>query len=201
MKFSKIRKSLDELSHVDGERISLNQILNSGKDNLYFTLFLISLLSLIPTPAPFPIISNFFGLMGSVILCQLVCGKKNIFMPKFIGNIAMKKQTLCKIIAKIDPIVIKIEKITRERLNYFNNETVLFAVNIFLVLMSLNLMVPLPIISVFPSVAMIVIIFGLLNDDGLLVTIGFTIGFLSIFLTVKTLHICMKLILKLIHVT
>ncbi|MDR2077900.1 MAG: exopolysaccharide biosynthesis protein [Rickettsiales bacterium] len=185
MKFIKISDSLDNLRYLDDEKISIEQILQDNHDNLYFVLFFMMALSLIPTPGPIPFISNFCGILGSLISFSLIRGKKTVYMPKFIARMAIAKRILGKIIEKINPIFIKIENGTRKRITFLNGKKSLRFLNWFIFLLSLDLIVPIPILTFMPSIAVILIVFGLLNDDGLITAAGILLGLLSLLTTVK----------------
>ncbi|MDR2777622.1 MAG: exopolysaccharide biosynthesis protein, partial [Rickettsiales bacterium] len=165
---SGLLRELRELREGDDEKISLERILNGGGENPYFALFLMALLSLIPTPAPIPVISNFFGILCCIIVLQILRGREKVVLPKFLGSISMKKQTLDRTIAKINPFFDRVERMTRERFNFIWDRALFYIVNILLLMISVAMVVPIPLLSAVPSTAMIVATFGLLNRDGLL---------------------------------
>ncbi|MDR1426095.1 MAG: exopolysaccharide biosynthesis protein [Rickettsiales bacterium] len=194
MKYSGISSVLNGLRDIREEKISLKKILDSDPASPYFTLFLMGLLSLIPTPAPIPIISNFFGILCCIVMFKIILGRKTAVLPKFLNKIFLKKQTLNKIIVKIGPFFSKIEKITRCRLNFLSSGSMPFVVNLSLLVVSIAMVMPVPLLSVVPSIAMIITTFGLLNNDGLLVMIGLAVGILSLPLIVKALGYALKFI-------
>ncbi|MDR1494545.1 MAG: exopolysaccharide biosynthesis protein [Rickettsiales bacterium] len=200
MKYHGISGLLDGLRNLDSERVSLEQILN-GKDGggPYFALFIMALLSLIPTPAPIPVISNFFGILCCLIAFQILLGKKSLIIPKFLGKISIKKQTLNSILGKIGPFFHRIEKITREHLNFSASKSISYMIDIFLLVISITMVAPIPLLTMIPTIAMMVTTFGLLNNDGLFVILGLLIGTLSVFLIIETLSYGLKLILKLTY--
>jgi hypothetical protein len=115
-------------------------------------------------------------------------------MPKFLGKIFVKKKTLDKIIVKIRPFFNRIEKITRERLNFSSSRTAAYAVNVLLLITSIAMLAPVPVLSMAPTVAMILATFGLLNGDGIFAVVGLVTGILSVPLLLKALSYSIKLI-------
>jgi hypothetical protein len=197
MKHLGVSGLLSGLRDINDEKISLERVLNGGDDNPYFALFVMGLLSLIPTPAPIPVISNFFGILCCLVVFQILAGRRNAAIPRFLGNISLRKEVLDKVILKINPFFSKIEGVTRERLGFLLRGAMLYIVNIFLLITSLGMVAPIPLLSAVPSTAMIVATFGLLNNDGFLVIVGLVIGVLSVPMITKTLSYGLKFFLKL----
>jgi hypothetical protein len=198
MKFIKISDSLENLRHLECEKISIKQILDNNCDNLYFVLFFMMTLSFIPTPGPTPFISNFFGILGSIVSFGIIRGKKSVYMPKYISKISIKKHILNKIIERINPIFIKIENKTKKRLSFMSGQRSLRLLNWFMLLLSLDLIVPIPVLTFIPALAVILIVFGILNDDGLLIVLGIALGLLSLLVTVKIWLWCKTIVTKLL---
>ncbi|MDR2778378.1 MAG: exopolysaccharide biosynthesis protein [Rickettsiales bacterium] len=196
MGFLKISDSLGNLTCVDSERVSIGQILENNGDNLYFVLFFMMVLSLIPTPGPTPFISNFFGILGSMISLDIIRQKKKVYMPEFIRKISIKKHTLDVAIGKINPFLIRIERKTKRRFVFLNGEKLLRLLNWFILLLSLDLIIPIPVLTFIPSLAVILMIFGILNDDGLITTVGIAVGLLSLLVTIKVWLWCRILLAK-----
>ncbi|MDR3078623.1 MAG: exopolysaccharide biosynthesis protein [Rickettsiales bacterium] len=196
MKYPGISGLFARLGALEGERVSLDQILGDEEGGPHFALFILALFSLIPTPAPLPVISIFFGILCCLVLLRFILTRGNGSMPKFLGRISMKKKTLDSTIAKIEPFFRRIETITRRRLNFPASRVLSYLMSVFLLVIAIDMLTPIPLLNAVPTISMLVTTFGLLNGDGLLVAAGLLIGVLSVFLTVKALVYSAKLILK-----
>lgn len=187
MAFGKINKFLNKIRHIGDNKINIFDILEKNKNGSYFILFFITILTFIPTPAPIPIISSLISILCMILSFQIMINKNKIFLPKFFKNLSIKRKTLNKIIKIINPYLIKLESITKKRMLFISSGNRLILLNIFLFLLSLNLFIPLPITNMIPAIAIIIIIFGILNIDGLFVLIGLLIGILSFLITARLL--------------
>jgi hypothetical protein len=184
MKTTGIGYLLEEIKKIDGERISLNQLVINS-DNKYLLLFFIAILSMIPTPAPVSIIACFFGLLGSVFCWQILWGRKTMILPKFLKDISISKKTIDAVIDKITPLFNKIDNISRKRQSYLFREIMQTPLHIVLLMLYLTVVVPLPLIGLLPSMAVILVLFGILNEDGLFVLLGLALGLVAIWVTFK----------------
>lgn len=187
MAFGKINKFLNKIRHIGDNKINIFDILEKNKNGSYFILFFITILTFIPTPAPIPIISSLISILCMILSFQIMINKNKIFLPKFFKNLSIKRKTLNKIIKIINPYLIKLESITKKRILFISSGNGLILLNIFLFLLSVNLFIPFPITNIIPAIAIIIIIFGILNIDGLFVLIGLLIGILSFLITARLL--------------
>ena len=171
-KTSDILLKIAKLDDKNCDKISIGDIVNKNPESKYFILFMLSILSIIPTPFPIPIVSILFGLFLIYLSIQLVIGKIVIKLPNFINNYGLKKDLVIKIVKKFIPITQKIENMTKNRLYFFKNRTVRIMLNIFILILSILVVIPIPLTSVFPAIAIILITFGIMNNDGLFVLLG-----------------------------
>lgn len=162
------------------EKISINDILNVNKNNSYFLIFLLAVLSLIPTPFPIPIFSNFFGIVMTILFSQIFLDAKKLKLPKFIGNISIKKTIFEKLVNKTVVYIEKIENVSCRRITFYKNKFFMITIKFLLLIMCMCVITPLPIINTLPAVGVIITIFGILNSDGIFVIIGILFGILGI---------------------
>ncbi|MDR0571889.1 MAG: exopolysaccharide biosynthesis protein [Rickettsiales bacterium] len=162
------------------DKISLQQIFFSSENNSYFTLMMMAVLSLLPTPFVIPLVSNFFGVLMTIISFQIMTNRKTFKIPKRFLNIKIKRVTLINIIEKNSFIFKKIEFLTKHRLIFlFNSNTKVHVINFVNFLMSILVLIPLPFITNPPAFSTIFMILGLLNKDGLFILLGFVMAVLS----------------------
>lgn len=177
----------------DVERITLKSIINNGSNGPYLVLFIVALLIAIPIP----ILSTIFGLINAIISYQVLTNKKNIKLPKRLSNLSVSKNSLSLVIEKISFYINKIELLTKNRLLFLTNKKF---VNIFIFLFSLLSMSPVPFLSILAVAAILLIIFGFTNKDGLFILLGIIIGIVNIFLQILFLILGKALFVKIFYV-
>jgi hypothetical protein len=183
MRFKKTSVLLSNIKNslIDDE-IRLKQVFFSDENNSYFILMMTTTLSFIPTPFILPLVSNFFGVLMTIISFQIMFGKK-IKIPEKIANISIKRQTLIKIIEKSNFLFKKVEFLTKHRLLFmFNGKIRVHFINFLNFLLSLLVLIPLPVVTNFPACSIILILLGLVNKDGLFILGGVILTILSFLL-------------------
>ena len=131
---------------------------------------------LIPLPIP---LAGFSALVGSGIVlvgCQLALGYEKPYLPKRIARIELSPAASQKILNQIDRLLRPLEKMSRHRLSKFSNSG--WACRISgaclacdALLMSLPL--PIPLTNLIPAYTILFLAIGLLEFDGLFITIGY----------------------------
>lgn len=164
-------------SDLDG-KVSVENILNKNNENAYFLLILTTIFSFLPF-----IFALFCGAINVYISVQIILRKKVILLPKMIRNLSIKKQTLTNIIDKILPTILKLESKTKNRLLFFFVKKYLNLLRIFMLIISIVIMIPIPLSGTIPAISLLLLLFGILNKDGLIVLIGLIIGVIGIFIT------------------
>lgn len=169
------------------EKVKLEDILLlNEKNGNYFTILLVALLSMIPTPFPIPFVSIFFGSILILLIFQMLFGKTTkLYIPKSILNISFKKKMIEKVINKILPRVNGFELYVRRKDKSFEiNKKFLFFVNLCLLFASIIIIIPIPLLSTVPSIAVMLICFGLINKSKIFINIGLFLVLLSVLITI-----------------
>lgn len=171
-KTSDLLNNIKEINNSD--RITIKAIMNSNTDSSYFLLLIITILSFLPF-----IFVLIFGTVDVFIALQLVLKKEIITLPSKISNISIKKHLLVYAIEKINPFLKRLESLTRNRLLFFFNEQVIYFLHIFILILSIVISIPIPLASTIPGISLLLIVFGILNRDGLFVLFGIITGIIS----------------------
>ncbi len=172
---------LNELKDIDADvngKINIENILNNNNENAYFLLIITTILSFLPF-----IFAFFFGTINVYISVQIILRRKIILLPKIIRNLSIKKQLLINIIDKIYPIIVKIETKTKNRMLFFFVKKYFNLLKIFILILSIIIMIPIPLSGTIPAISLLLVLFGILNKDGFIVLIGLIIGMIGIFIT------------------
>lgn len=158
---------------------------------LLFSLFLV-----IPTPPP---IATIAGVVIMFFSFQMAIGLQQVWLPKFITEKSIKRKTLAFIVEKSSSYLYKLERFTRRRFTFMNSLIAERIIGVVIFVLATITLTPIIFANSVPGTAIILISFGLLNKDGLLVIIGFIIGFLSIFVVWSMIIFGKVLVLKIIE--
>ena len=190
----KISDVLANIKHIKAKdnKISIGDILENNSENAYFLMVLITIMSFLPF-----IFVIIFGSMDVYICAQIFAGRKIIKLPKAINNISIGKRFLVKTINKINPIVIKIEKLMKHRLVKLFKKRNLHIIHLFMLILSMVITIPIPFSGTVPAIALLLILLGILSKDGLWVLVGSIIGIVGIVLVLTILWLTRIFFLKL----
>jgi len=133
-------------------------------------------------PIPIPAISALVVLPTAAISTQMVAGRKQIKLPKFLLNRSVPRKALAAAIYAVLPILERAEKRSRRRLEWATNPAAQRLLGAFIFLLSMAIAVPIPGFNMPQAIAIFVIGLGLVEKDGLIVATGVVIGLLSLLL-------------------
>ena len=178
------------------DNIKIGTILKSI-DSGGFALFnlILSLILFIPTPPP---IATICGVLIIFLSFQMILGLKEVWLPSFITNKSIKRTTLALIVGKSSIYLSKMEKITRKRLVFMESDIMQRIIGLILLFLAVLSLTPIIFANSMPGISIILISFGMLNKDGLIVIFGFIAGFISIFVVWAIILFGQALILKII---
>ena len=179
------------------DNIKIGTILKSIDSGGFALLNLIlSLILFIPTPPP---IATICGILIIFLSFQMILGLKEVWLPNFITDKSIKRTTLAFVVGKSSIYLSKMEKFTRRRLVFMESDIMQRIIGlIFFILATLSL-TPIVFANSMPGISMILISFGMLNKDGLMVIFGFITGFISIFVVWIIILFGQTLILKIME--
>ena len=169
------------------EKVTLADIFNLTEERIFgFLLAILSLPSALPVPAPGYSVP--FGIAMFFLAIQLIIGRDRPWLPQKLLQGSMKLETVQKFVKMGTPWVEKIETVTKPRVAYLCTSLsgrVLLGTAI--ALMSISMMIPIPGTNTLPAIGIFVIVFGLLEDDGLICIVGLFICSLGAALTTSIL--------------
>ena len=133
-------------------------------------LFALTLPVLVPMP---PGVSMVLALPLLMVAPQIVLGRRELWMPKFLSQRTVKRKDLIKLLHRVLPPLAKFEKLVHPRLTFLTGPMGARLVGVACTLIALVLVLPIPFANLVPSVAMGVFALGLTRRDGLLVLAGY----------------------------
>lgn len=165
------------------DKISLFEVKEALHERGFGLIMLILSLPLcIPLPLP-PGATALPSIPLLLFSLQMVMGMDSPWMPKWLGNKTIKRQTLAAIIEKGAPYLQKVERFLHPRFSFSSTVGGEKLIGIFCLVFSLSIAVPLPLTNFIPATGIAVMSLGLLSKDGITVIVGMIIGSAGVTLT------------------
>ena len=148
------------------ERVTLGRLLDSLGDRSFgVVLLLLALLGLLPG------VSAVAGLLLTVPAFQMVLGRPVPVLPRRVAAHRFEAERLARVVRRVVPVLRWLERFIRPRwATPF--ETTKRAVGGVVLLLAASLLVPVPLSNVPPALAIVLIAFAYLEEDGMLLAIA-----------------------------
>lgn len=200
-----IRLFLMTLSHISytnakGEvMIKFGNILDLISKQSQLMLIAIAVFPLIlPIPYP-PGVPSILAIPVFIFIINALAGKKLIKIPKKIYNYSIKMASFKKMFMQSKFVIGILARISKGgRLSFFTKDQMTKVHLTFMLAMAFAVTMPLPGTNYLPAVSIFVIAIGLVLTDGILVMIGYTIGFSGVFVLMLFMIFGKKLVLHFI---
>ena len=127
-----------------------------------------------------PGFASIFGTGMAVLAWQIMCGRREPWLPGRIGRVGLSRERFRRIVERATPWLERFEAIARPRFLGGPTERSGRLLGAFLLLLGATVMVPLPMTNAFPSLGVVVIAIGLLERDGIIVCHGIVVGVLAL---------------------
>jgi hypothetical protein len=160
---------LNKLAATPGDRLSVATIFASLGDRAFALLIVIlGLPNCVPLmPPPIPLLCGFL-LVG--VALQIGFGRKMPWAPNFVLERSVAHKDVERAAARVMPYVLKMEKLSRQRLQWFKPGSANILIALLLVMLALGIITAAPFIGQVPwGLAVCLIGLGLVERDGLLV--------------------------------
>ncbi len=165
------------------DTISVGEIKDSLHERGFGVLMaLFSLPLCLPFPAP-PGYTTLFSIPLFILSIQMIYGKDAPWLPNFINRYQVKRTTLAKLVEKAAPMLRKIEKLLKPRLNFVSIEMWEKTIGISSFIFAISIAVPLPLTNLPPGYGILIMSLGLLSKDGLTILTGLIIGIIGVGIT------------------
>jgi hypothetical protein len=138
---------------------------------------------IIPLPPPFPSIISIPLVIFSL---QMIAGYSAPKLPKKFANLSVKRSVLATLAQRSGPYISKVERILRPRLLFMTSALGERSVGIFIFLFASFILLPIPLSNFIPGVGILIISFGLIGKDGLVVISGMVVGAAGVAISVTT---------------
>jgi len=131
---------------------------------------------------PIPGISTLVVIPTGTIAGQMIAGKKQIRLPKFILKRTVPRRSLAVAIHTILPILEKAEKVAKPRWQWASHPAAQRILGLFIFILALAIAFPIPGFNVPQAISIFIIALGLVEKDGLTILIGVIAGLASLVL-------------------
>lgn len=168
----------DVVNSSSADRVSVSdlvQAMDSVGFGLVIMIFAFGII--IPTPPPFP---SIISIPLVVFALQMMIGYPAPKLPKKFSNLTVKRSVLAMLVNKSSPYIRKVERILRPRLLFMTSNIADKIVGFFVLLFSSFILLPIPLSNFIPGLGILIISFGLLGKDGLVIILGIVVGLAGI---------------------
>ena len=175
----------DVVNNSSADRIPVRDLVRA-MDSVGFGLVMLifSFGIIIPTPPPFP---SIISIPLVVFALQMVAGYKAPKLPEKFSKLTVKRSVLAALVNKSSPYIRKVERILKPRLLFMTSSLAERIIGVFVLLFSSFVLLPIPLSNFIPGLGVLIISFGLLGEDGLIIILGIVVGLFGMVLSLVTL--------------
>lgn len=161
------------------KHFTVKRIVDSLKDSRAGTsLVFFSIPGMVPVPGA----ANLAGFPASAIAGQMIAGKTEIKLPKIFLERSVPRRSLAVAIHAILPILEKAEKALKPRWRWASHPSAQRVLGVLIFLLAIAIAFPVLGFNLPHAVSVFIISLGLVEQDGLAILIGVTVGLASLIL-------------------
>jgi hypothetical protein len=156
----------------------INQILHERGFAILMILFSF------PMAIPLPYPPGFTTVLGMPLLfysCMMILGKKNPWLPDFVGRRKIKVSHLNIAIAKMRSFFLFVDRVTKPRLLFMVGSKGEKIIGLVGALCSISVILPIWFGNAIPSLGIMIMSIGLLTFDGVIVLVGILTSIFGLF--------------------
>jgi hypothetical protein len=133
-------------------------------------------------PMPIPGMSAIVGIPTAIVSGQMIAGKKELRLPKWILKRKIPRKALAGAVRAILPFLERVEKAAKPRGRWVSNPLVQRLLGVFIFLLAIFIALPVPGTNMPPAIAIFITSLGMIERDGLMICVGILIGLASMVL-------------------
>jgi hypothetical protein len=181
------RKSVSDVlrevvDRASGETVTIREIIEAfGERAFGFVLILFSLPNCVPAP---PGIAGIVGTPVLIFGLQMMLGHHRPWLPDIILRRSVSVATFRKLIDVAEPRLRKLEAFCRPRLTWLFSPFGDRIVGLFAFLAAVSVLIPFPGTNFPPSIALVIVSIAVMEEDGVLLALGYLIGIAGLAYTV-----------------
>jgi hypothetical protein len=116
----------------------------------------------------------------------MIAGYSAPKLPKRFYKISVKRSVLAMLVQKSSPYIRKVEIILRRRLLFMTSRKAERVIGFFTLIFSAFIVLPMPLSNFIPGFGILIISFGMLGKDGLVVICGIAVGIIGIAISITS---------------
>jgi hypothetical protein len=125
------------------------------------------------TPGPsMPGFSTIFGVPLCIVAFEMILGHRTLRLPRFLARISIPRRRIANFIVKLEPLLNRIERVLKPRRPAFDSPAATRGLGVACLLLAVLLSLPIPVFSLLPALALVIVALGLLARDGMAVVCG-----------------------------
>ncbi len=141
---------------------------------------------IIPMPPPIP---GIISIPLVIFSLQMMAGYTSPKLPKRFNKISIKRKLLASLVQKSSRYIRFIEKFLRPRLIFMTSQAAERVIGFFIFIFAAFILLPMPLSNFVPGLGVLVISFGLLGKDGLVVIAGIFIGLVGVLISLLVIFL------------
>jgi hypothetical protein len=172
----------DIVKNASSDRILIRDIVDAMEAvGFGLAMMIFSLAILIPMPPPIP---GIVAIPLIIFSLQMIAGYSAPKLPKIISDLSIKRKILAILVQKSSPYIRRVERFLRPRLLFITTTQAERVVGVFTLIFSLFVLIPVPFSNFVPGLGVLIISFGLLGKDGLVVILGIIVGIIGVIISI-----------------
>jgi hypothetical protein len=172
----KVSQIIADLAREPKDRVRLADLVAVLDERAFGVLMLILALPNAVGLGTIPGLSTVFGIPQIFVSLQMILGRPRPWLPAFVLQRSIAMQDFRRMVEKAEPHLVKMERLLRPRLAVMSSIVVERLLGLVLLLLSIVVALPIPFANQPPAVAQGLIALGLIEQDGVVVTIGIVVA-------------------------
>lgn len=174
----------DLVAKTDIDRVSVTDLVSAMEGAGFgLALMIFAFGIIIPLPPPFP---SIIALPLVVFSLQMILAMKAPKLPARFSKLTVKRSVLAMLVSKSSPYISKVESLLKQRLLFMTSPFFERIIGFFSFLFSSFIVIPMPLSNFIPGLGILIISFGLISRDGLVVILGIIVGLIGIAISLLT---------------
>ncbi|HTY67428.1 MAG TPA: exopolysaccharide biosynthesis protein [Alphaproteobacteria bacterium] len=161
------------------ERATVGELVDKLDERAHaLVLLLLAAPNLTPGPS-MPGFSTIFGVPLCIVAFEMIMGRRALRLPRFLARISIPRRRIASFIVKLEPLLQRIERVLKPRRPDFGSLGATRGIGVACVFLAVLLSLPIPVFSLLPALALVIVALGLLARDGIAVICGLGLGLLA----------------------
>lgn len=172
----KVSQIIVELAREPKERVRLADLVAVLDERAFGVLMLMLALPNAAGLGSIPGMSTVFGIPQIFVSLQMVTGAHRPWLPAFVLQRSIAMKDFRTMVEKAEPHLIRVERLLRPRFTVMTSTPVERLLGVVLLILSIVVALPIPLANWPPAIAQGLISLGLIEQDGIVITIGVVVA-------------------------